>query len=93
MCRLSCKGKEDEKRHEDGLRIDPRAEVFIYGAKEVEEGVAPIDPSLTLILKGGGREWGCHRRERDRTNQISRYSRQLLLSEGFYVLVQSKLLS
>ena len=40
-----------------------------------------------------GLEWGCRRREHDRTDQISRYSRQLLLLDGFGVLGQRKLLS
>ena len=52
--RLRCKGEEDEGRHEDGLRIDPRGEVVINGVEGVEEGVAPIDPSPPSISKGGG---------------------------------------
>ena len=35
--------------------IDPKGDVFINGVEVVEEGVAPIDPSSTLILEGGGR--------------------------------------
>ena len=54
--RIRCKSKEDEVRHEDELRIDPRGEIVINGFKGVEEGVAPIDLYSTSILKGGGRE-------------------------------------
>ena len=54
MQRLRRKSKEDEGRHKDGLRIDPRGEVFINRTKGVEEGVAPIDPYSTSIKKGGG---------------------------------------
>ena len=49
--RIRCKGEEDEGRHEDGSRIDPRGDVVINGVEGVEEGVAPIDPSS--ISKGG----------------------------------------
>ena len=52
--RFRCKGEENRGRHEDGSRIDLRGEVFINGVEGVEEGVAPIDPSLTSISKGGG---------------------------------------
>ena len=54
MRRLRCKGKYNKGSHEDGSRIYLRGEVFIIGVEGVEEGVAPIDPSLTLISKGGG---------------------------------------
>ena len=54
VCRLRCKGKEDKGRHEDGLRFDLRGDAVINGVGVVEEGVAPIDPSPTLISKGGG---------------------------------------
>ena len=54
VCRLRCKGEEDEGRHEDGSMIDPKGDVFINGVEVVEKGVAPIDPSSTLILEGGG---------------------------------------
>ena len=50
---LRCKGEEDKRRHEDGLRIDSIGEVFIKGVEGVEEGVAPIDPTLTSISEGG----------------------------------------
>ena len=56
MCRLRCKGKEDNGNHEDGLKIDLRGNVVINGVKGFEEGVEPIDMSLTSISKGGGRE-------------------------------------
>ena len=52
--RLRCKGKEDERRNEDGLRIDLRGDFVINGVEGVEEGVAPIDPYSTSILKEGG---------------------------------------
>ena len=52
VCRLSCKGEEDKGGHKDGYRIDPRGDIVINGVKVVEEGVAPIDPSLTSISKG-----------------------------------------
>ena len=51
VCRLRCKGKEDERRNEDGLRIDMRGDVVINGVEGVEEGVAPIDPYSASILK------------------------------------------
>ena len=54
--RIRCKGKEDEGRHKDGSRIDPRDDVVINGVEEVEEGVASIDSPSTSISKGGGRE-------------------------------------
>ena len=38
--RLRCKGEEDEGRHEDGSRIDPRGDVVTNGVEGVEEGVA-----------------------------------------------------
>ena len=56
MHRLRYKGEGGEGRHKDGSRIDPRGGVVINEVKGVEEGVAPNDPSLTSILKGGGRE-------------------------------------
>ena len=49
VCRLSCKGGEDKGRHKDGSRIDLRGDVVVNGVEGVEEGVAPIDPSLTSI--------------------------------------------
>ena len=52
--RLRCKGKEDEGRHNDGLRIDPRGDVVIHGVGGVDEGVAPTDLSSNSILKEGG---------------------------------------
>ena len=52
--RLRCKDEEEEGRHKDGSRIDPRGDVVINGVEGVEEGVEPIDPSLTLISKRGG---------------------------------------
>ena len=54
MRRLRCKGEEDKGRHDDGSRIDLRGDVVINGVERFEEGVAPIDPSSTLILKGEG---------------------------------------
>ena len=42
---------------------------------------------------GGGGEWWLRRRERDRTDEILRYFRQILLLGGFGVLVQRKILS
>ena len=54
--RLRCKGEEDEGCHEDGSRIDARGKVVIYEVEGFEEGVALIDPSLTLIPKERGRE-------------------------------------
>ena len=54
MSRLKCKGEEDEGRHEDGSRIDPRGDVVINGVDGVKEGVAPIDPSSNSILIEGG---------------------------------------
>ena len=47
--RLRCKGEEDEGRHEDGLRIDPRGDVVINRVEGVEEVVAPIDPSSDSV--------------------------------------------
>ena len=47
--RLRCKGEEEEGRHENGSRIDPRGDVIINEFKGVEEGVSPIYPSLTSI--------------------------------------------
>ena len=38
-----CKGEEDEGRHGDGSRIDPRSDVLINRVEAFEEGVAPID--------------------------------------------------
>ena len=49
VCRLRCKGEEDNGRHKDGLRIDLRGDVVINGSEGVEEELAPIDPSLTSI--------------------------------------------
>ena len=49
--KIRCKGEEEEGRHEDGSRIDPRGDVVINGVEGVEEEVAPIDP--TSISKGG----------------------------------------
>ena len=40
MRRLRCKGEENEGRHEDGSRIDPRGDVVINRVEGVEEGVA-----------------------------------------------------
>ena len=54
--RLRCKSEEDEGRHEDGSRIDPRGDVIINRVEGFEDGVEQIDPSSTLISKGGGRE-------------------------------------
>ena len=54
MCRISCKVKEDEGRHEDGSGIDPRGDFVINGVKIVEERVAQIDPYPISISKGGG---------------------------------------
>ena len=51
--RLRFKGEEDKGRHEDGSRIDPRGDIVMNRAKVVEEGVAPIDPSSTLISNRG----------------------------------------
>ena len=51
VCRLVCKGKDDERRNEDGIRIDLRGEIFINGVEVVEEGVAPSDMYLNSILK------------------------------------------
>ena len=56
MRRLRCKSEEDEGRHEDGSRIDPRGDVIINRVEGFEDGVEQIDPSSTLISKGGGRE-------------------------------------
>ena len=49
VCRLRCKGEEDNGRHKDGLRIDLRGDVVINGVEGFEEGVAPIEPSSTSI--------------------------------------------
>ena len=49
--RLRCKGEEDEGRHEDGPRIDPRGDVVVNMLEGVKEGVAPIDPFSTSISK------------------------------------------
>ena len=54
MCRLRCKGEEEEGRHKDGRRINPRGGAVVNRVKGVEEVVATIDPYLTSILKGGG---------------------------------------
>ena len=43
VCGLRCKGKEDERRNKDGIRIDLRGDIVINGVEVVEEGVAPID--------------------------------------------------
>ena len=51
MRRLRCKGEEDEGRHEDGPRIDPRGDVVVNMLEGVKEGVAPIDPFSTSISK------------------------------------------
>ena len=51
---IRCKGEEEKGRHTDGSRIDTRGYVLTNGVEGVEEGIAPIDPSLTSILKGGG---------------------------------------
>ena len=59
MRRLRCKGEDDEGRHDDGLRIYPRGDVVINRFKGVEDGVAPIDPSLTSISKGQGVSEDC----------------------------------
>ena len=45
--RLRCKGKEENRRKEDGFRIYLRGDIVINGVKVVEEGVAPIDPYST----------------------------------------------
>ena len=52
--RFWCRGEEDKSIHEDVWRIDPRGGIVVNGAEVVEEGVSPIDPSSTLILKRGG---------------------------------------
>ena len=44
--RLRCKGEENKGHHKDGLMIYLRCDVVINGVEGVEEGVAPIDPSL-----------------------------------------------
>ena len=54
VCRLRCKGKEDERRNKDGIRIDLRGDIVINGVEGVEEGVAPIDLYLNSILEEGG---------------------------------------
>ena len=54
MHRLRCKGEEGKEHHEDGLRIDMGGDVVVNGVEGVEEGVAPIHPSLDSISKGGG---------------------------------------
>ena len=51
--RLRFKGEEDKGHHEDGSRIDLRGDVVINWVEGVEEGVAPIDLSSTLISKRG----------------------------------------
>ena len=89
MRRLRCKGEEDKGSHEDGSRIDPRGEVVINGVKEVEEGLASIDPSSTSISKRGRVSEDAGEGSMTRP---TRY-RQLLLSDGFGVLGQRKLLS
>ena len=47
--RLRYKGEEEKGCHKDMSRIDPRADVFVNRVEGVEEGVAPIDPSLDSI--------------------------------------------
>ena len=54
MHRLRCKGKEDERRNMDGLRIDMRGDVVINGLEVVEEGVSKIDLYSASIFKEGG---------------------------------------
>ena len=54
MCRIRCKGEEDEGHHKDGTIIDTRGDVVLNRVKGVEEGVSLIDPYLTSISKGGG---------------------------------------
>ena len=51
---LRCKGKEDERRKEDGIMIDLRGEIVINGVEVVEELVAPIYLYSNSILKEGG---------------------------------------
>ena len=66
--RLRCEGKQDEGRHEDGSRIDPRGDIVVNRVEGADEGVAPIDPVFELrFRKGcGGLERGFRRREHDR---------------------------
>ena len=52
--RLRCKGKEEERRNEDGFRINMRFDFIINGVKGFDEGVALIDPYSNSILKEGG---------------------------------------
>ena len=54
--RIRRKSEEDEGRHEDGLRIDPIYDIVINRVEGVEEGVAPIDPSLNSKPERGGLE-------------------------------------
>ena len=54
MRRIRCKGEDEKGRHEDGSSIDLRGDVVINRVEGVEDKVAPIDPSLTSISKGGG---------------------------------------
>ena len=53
VCRLRCKGKEEDECHDYGSNIYPRGDVVIIWIEVVEEGVAPIDPPSVLISKGG----------------------------------------
>ena len=90
--RLRCKGKEDKGRQKDGSRIDLRGDVVINGVKGVEEGVAPIDPSLTLISKGWdlsedsgeGSTTGLTRSRGTHASSCSRTSLLYWASESFY---------
>ena len=98
MRRLRCKGKDDKGRHEDESSIDLRCDVVINGVEGVEEGVSPIDPSLTSISKGGGlSEYSGEDSTTGLT--ISRgtparsCSQKILLLYEFGVLGQRKLLS
>ena len=46
--------EEDRGCHKYGPRIYLRGDVVISRVEGFEEGVSPIDPSLTSISKGGG---------------------------------------
>ena len=53
--RIGCEGEEDEGRHEDGSRTDPRGDVVVNGVEGAEEGgVAPIDPVFEFDFERRG---------------------------------------
>ena len=77
MRRLRCEDEEDEGRHEDGSRIDPRGDVVVNGVEGAEDEVASNDPVFEFDFeRGRGLERGFRRMgARPEPTRISRYSR------------------